>query len=194
MAARPAYGQAVANLMFPPQRDFVVPANCGGSPSVGCVGGVPVDPPATIHAAASNVVATEAVGQSRFDVTATLGITGSVPVTIPIVGDCTLTIDTSAGANPAAQVNVPVNFLANAAVSGGYDITIGDVSVTGVTSDDFNLGSSFACRDRRLRSQLLHGLARRYARGRRSGPGDRAVRRAEAAADRGLPIADNSRC
>jgi hypothetical protein len=140
-----SYGQAVANLAFPPQRDFTVPANCAGSPSVGCVGGVPVDPPATIHVAASSVVATEVVGQSRFDVTAALGITGSVPVTIPLVGDCTLTINTSAGSSSAAHVSVPVNFVPNAATSGGYDITIGDVSITGVDSDDFNLGPSFAC-------------------------------------------------
>jgi hypothetical protein len=138
-----SYGQAVANLMFPAARDVVVPANCGGNPTVGCINGVPVDPPATIHVASSSVVATEAVGQSHFDVTATLGITGTVPVSLSPIGDCTLTIDTSGGADPAAHVAVPVNFVANAAASGGYDIVIGDVSVTGLTSDDFHLGSSF---------------------------------------------------
>jgi hypothetical protein len=152
-----SYGQAVANLMFPPQRDFVVPANCAASPSVGCIGGVPVDPPATIHVAASNVAATEVVGQSRFDVTATVGITGSVPVTIPLVGDCTLTIDTSAGSS-SAHVAVPVNFVPNAAVSGGYDITIGNVSVTGVTSDDFDLGPSFACQVAEFGLSFFTGL------------------------------------
>jgi hypothetical protein len=139
-----SYGQAVANIVFPAGRDVVVTPYCAGNPSYGCVGGVPVDPPPSVHITASNVAATEVVGADRFDITATLAISGTVPISY-LGTDCTLTIDTSAGPNPTARVTLPINFLANAATPGGYDIVSGTPLLTAVTSDDFTISGGFAC-------------------------------------------------
>jgi hypothetical protein len=137
-------GQAAMDLLFPAEADLAVPASCGGSLTVGCPGGVPLDPPATIHAVSSNVVATEVVNADRFDGSAIVELSGVIPIG-GFGADCSATFDTAPGPYPDVQILTPINFVPDAGAPGGYRIEFGDVSLNRFTTDDITIGGSFTC-------------------------------------------------
>ena len=132
---------------------FDVPASCGGNPAVCCPGGNPVSPcgPVVIdlmqRPGDQPRLELRPVGNaSRLDVTvrARVRTMMDIPVTIPLVGDCGIAIDTMPGSQQDIRLDVPVNFTQDA-TAGTTRIEVGTVAVSQLTSDDVRLTGNFAC-------------------------------------------------
>ena len=64
-----------------------------------------------------------------------------LPVSIPLVGDCGVHVDTAPGASSTIQVDVPLNLSAD----GLHVNALGAVSLTGLTTDDVSITGGFGC-------------------------------------------------
>jgi Collagen triple helix repeat (20 copies) len=140
-------GQAAAELLVGGVRDVEVPANCSGTPSVGCVGGQPVSPAPQIRISGTNVTATAVAGSSRFDVTATVSAKTLQGIPVSLSGaDCLLNIDTAAGTSPTAQVAFPLDLVNREDPTGPPNrLVVGDIVINGLTADDFEITGGFLC-------------------------------------------------
>ncbi len=122
--------------------DLPVSSSCGGT-GVCCPGGTPVAPCGPLHVDLTSASVAAPPGTDRFDVTYTMRVTtvADIPVTIPVIGECLMHIDTSAGPSPTIDLTVPLQF------SPGYLQTIGagSVAVTGLTTDDVAISGGFNC-------------------------------------------------
>ncbi len=132
---------------------FEAPANCGGSPATCCPGGNPVSPcgPIVIDLVRQpgdqpRLVLTPVANQSRLDVTlrARVRTMMDIPVNIPLVGDCGIKIDTTAGSVDDLRVDLPVNFVQDA-MAGTTRIDIPNVTITQLASEDVTLTGNFGC-------------------------------------------------
>jgi MYXO-CTERM domain-containing protein len=132
---------------------FDVPANCGGSTPVCCPGGTPQSPcgPIVIDLAeqpgdAPRLVVTPVQGQSRLDliVRARVRTQMDLPVTIPLVGDCGVHIDTDGGQFDDVRIDLPVT-LAQDAMAGTTRVQVGDATLTQLSDEDVDLTGGFGC-------------------------------------------------
>jgi hypothetical protein len=130
-----------------------VPANCGGNPAVCCPGGTAVSPcgPVTIDLMRRpgdlpRMELHPASGQSRLDVTirARLKTVTDIPVKVPVVGDCGIAIDTSAGANADIKIDVPISFPQDAQ-AGTTRVVAGTVALTQLNNQDVKLTGGIGC-------------------------------------------------
>jgi hypothetical protein len=142
-----ATADAAAAYLFDGAQDITIAPNCATDPSVGCVGGVPVNPAPQVHAVGTGVVATEVVGQGRWDVAAHVGLTSPLAIPVTIQGSaCSLTFNTAAGANPDLTVSVQMTFLSYPNAQGPKNyIQLGNPTVTGLETADFQLAGGFIC-------------------------------------------------
>jgi hypothetical protein len=138
--------QPAANLVLLGERTYPIPALCDASPSIGCPGGQPLDPPAQISLTGSEVTVTQAAGASGFDVTARLdGRTlGSVPTSHSGI-ECTFDLDTSRGLVPSATAHMTLTRTASPTSPGGYRLDPGGMTIDGLEAADVNLSGEFAC-------------------------------------------------
>src|SRR5258706_11200884 len=97
------------------------PASCGGSPSVCCTGGSPVAPCGPLQfdfvlrvgESGPTVTASPDPDAVDVDIPMRLKTLADLPVTVPVVGDCGIHIDTAAGADPGVHVLFQVHFSAD---------------------------------------------------------------------------------
>ena len=139
-------GQAAAELLLDGAHDLDVAPSCGGTPALACPGGQPADPAPQIRATGTNVTSTRIVGQFRYDLTADMSYETlqPIPVNLPGAGDCLLSIDTSAGASPLAQIVFPLDLVADGG-SVRNRLDPGTVTLNGLESDDYGLSGGFTC-------------------------------------------------
>jgi hypothetical protein len=67
-----------------------------------------------------------------------------IKLTVPLAGDCNLTLNSAPGTTPTWTVNVPLNFVFDPTF-GDRRIAVGDLSVSGVEATDYTLSGNFAC-------------------------------------------------
>src|SRR5205807_2349693 len=122
---------------------FNVPSNCGGSTPICCPGGTAQDPcgPINIDLTAhpgddARLVISPKQGGSELDVTVRARVKSAmdIPVSIPIVGDCGLAIDTEPGPDPDIQIDLPIQF-AQDPTAGTTRVVVGTPTLTRLTSD-----------------------------------------------------------
>ena len=126
-----------------------VPASCGGSPALCCPGGNAVSPCGPLlfdfvpRAGESSLILVSTSDPDRFDADVPVRVktVTDLPMTLPVVGDCGLRIDTSAGASPTIRIQAPVFFSADRLRMG----PIGSVTLIGLTSDDFTITGGLGC-------------------------------------------------
>jgi MYXO-CTERM domain-containing protein len=133
--------------------EFDVPANCGGSTPVCCPGGQPQMPcgPIVIDLAqqpgdAPRLVVTPVQGQSRLDliIRARVRTQMDLPVTIPLVGDCGVHIDTDGGSFDDVRIDLPVS-LAQDTAAGTTRVVVGDAALSQLSDEDVDLTGGFGC-------------------------------------------------
>ena len=133
--------------------DFNVPASCGGRTPGCCPGGTaqnpcgPIDIDLSLHAGDTpRLVLAPKQGGAELDVTLRARIKSAMPlpVTVPVVGDCTVAIDTTPGPTPDVQIDMPITFQQDP-TAGTTRVVVGTVALTNLTSDDVSLGGSIAC-------------------------------------------------
>jgi hypothetical protein len=138
--------QAAAALYFPATADRDVVASCGGSTPVDCPGGVPAPAAPQLRVASSTPSLVAIAGTSRYDVSVTQGVSTLAPikVTIPLVGDCNLTLTSANGTQPTWNVFVSLQFVIDS-TTGERRILHQNLTTTGVEAADFTLTGSVAC-------------------------------------------------
>ena len=128
------------------QGQILIPASCGGSPAINCPGGVAGSPVyVTLTRTASTV--TFVPGENRYDFSATLSaVTATgIPITITSVGECTLNINTAAGASPTFTVTGSARF-AGQFVGGPIDrVVVDNIAIAGLEEDDVTITGSAGC-------------------------------------------------
>jgi hypothetical protein len=133
--------------------DFNVPASCGGSTPICCPGGVaknpcgPIEIDLTLHPGDQpRLELHPKQGAGELDVTVRARVkTGmDIPVTVPVIGDCGVHLDTAPGPKPDLQIDAPIQLVQDA-TSGTTRITVGTVALTNLTTDDVSLTGGFGC-------------------------------------------------
>lgn len=124
-----------------------IPASCGSSPAINCPGGTagaPIHVPATITA--HSVTPHAAPDTLVFDWAADVKIISpGIPVTLPVVGACTLTVDTRPGTDSTVHVTGTATFSRRTA-NGPIDrVDIQSQTLTGLTTDDLSLSGGIGC-------------------------------------------------
>ena len=132
---------------------FNVPSSCGGSTPICCPGGTaqdpcgPIDIDLTLHPGDdARLVLAPQQGASTLDVTVRARVqTGSdIPVTVPVIGDCGLHVDTTQGSTPDLEIDMPIQFVQDATV-GTTRIQVGTVAIQRLESSDVALTGSLGC-------------------------------------------------
>ena len=127
-----------------------VPASCGGSQPVCCPGGSPSSPCGPLHfdfvprAGESGVTIAVGAGdpnQLDADIPVRLTTITDLPVTLPVIGDCGIRVDTSPGPSARVHILVPVQFSADRLRMG----PVGAITLTGLTTDDIVLSGGIGC-------------------------------------------------
>ncbi|HVU04965.1 MAG TPA: hypothetical protein VHE30_24610 [Polyangiaceae bacterium] len=153
LAAIQADPVTFAKYLFGGTTDLNVPSSCGSSTALCCPGGTPssVCGPLSIDVTAHpgdlpRLVLAPSSGASRLDVTlrGRLKTTSDVPITIPVAGDCSIAVDTAPGAGPDIGISFPLSFTQNP-IAGTTGLVVGDVTITGLTTEDVKLNGPFAC-------------------------------------------------
>lgn len=118
-----------------------------------CVGGVPVNCPGEVLAAPIYITLTRTAdsvafvtGQNRYDFSATMSVVSpGIPITVPIVGACTLTINTAPGASPTITLAGSVTFASQTA-NGPIDrLDFSNLSLTNFETDDVSITGGASC-------------------------------------------------
>jgi hypothetical protein len=135
--------QAAADYLLLGTHDFEVAANCSGIPTVACPGGVPSDPLPLIRMVGTNVIAT---GPDPFAFSADISLKTLQGIPFSALGvDCTLNIDTTAGAS-GAHVSGTVVFDSQDDPQGEPNrIDVSNVTLTGIEAADLNVSGGFGC-------------------------------------------------
>ncbi|HEU0034646.1 MAG TPA: hypothetical protein VFQ53_28675 [Kofleriaceae bacterium] len=145
---------------------FDAPANCGGSTPICCPGGNPQSPcgPIDIDLRAQpgdlpRLELKPSAGNSRLDVTvrARVKTEMDIPVKVPLVGDCGVKIDTTAGSPDDIQIDAPINFQQDATAS-TTRIVVGTVNLTNLASEDVSLTGGFGCQVANLGLTFFIGI------------------------------------
>ncbi|HEX5060441.1 MAG TPA: hypothetical protein VFV99_13830 [Kofleriaceae bacterium] len=145
---------------------FNAPANCGGSTPICCPGGNPVNPCGPIDIDLKmypgdqpRLVLAPASGASRLDVTvrARVKTEMDIPVSVPLVGDCGVKIDTSAGSVKDIRIDVPITF-AQDATAGTTRVVVGTVNLTQLASEDVSLTGGIGCQLANLGLSFFLGI------------------------------------
>jgi len=118
-----------------------------------CAGGVPVNCPGGILAAPVFFTLTRTAdsvafvpGPNRYDFSATMSVVSpGIPITVPLVGACTLTINTAPGASPTITLTGNVTF-ASQTLNGPIDrVDFSNMSLTNFETEDVAITGSIAC-------------------------------------------------
>jgi MYXO-CTERM domain-containing protein len=133
---------------------FDVPPGCGGSPAICCPGGTPQTPCGPIvidlHEEPGDPPRMEVhpvANQSRLDVIVRARITtaSDLPVDdIPLIGDCTVAIDTEPGSDPDVRIDLPISFVQDA-TAGTTRVETGDAALSQLTADDVSINGGGLC-------------------------------------------------
>lgn len=134
-------------------------ADCGASPTINCTGGnagAPIHVPMT--RTAESVTRRTGVDSLVFDWAADLiVISPPIPINIPTIGNCTLTIDTRAGADSVHVTGIAT--FTRTRPDGPIDrLDITGQNVTGLTDADITIGTSFGCEFANLTISFFLGL------------------------------------
>jgi MYXO-CTERM domain-containing protein len=145
---------AILGGLLPGGLSIDVPAGCGGEPAICCPGGTPQSPcgPLVIdlEEQAGDTPRMEihpVAGQSRLDVIvrARLHTVMDLPVDdIPLIGDCSVAIDTEPGDDPDVQINLPIRFTQDN-VAGTTRVEAGDATLANLTTDDVSINGGGLC-------------------------------------------------
>lgn len=142
-------GQAAARyILGDGSYDIPIPPTCVGSVTIACPGGQPSATPYTLHVSVSDVNVVPVAGQSAFDASAAFVVTtpAAIPVGVPVVGDCSLAVDTNAGASPSVRVLARLNLVNREDPTAAANrVAVTGVTIDGLTADDATLGGSFGC-------------------------------------------------
>jgi hypothetical protein len=126
-----------------------LPASCGSTP-VCCTGGTPVVPCGPLqfdfvpHAGEGGPTISVPAGVQDavdVDIPVRLKTLVDLPTTVPIVGDCSIHVDTELGADPRVHLSFRVQFSSDRLRMG----PIGNVALTGFTNDDIALTGGIGC-------------------------------------------------
>jgi hypothetical protein len=133
---------------------FDVPASCGGSPAVCCVGGQPVTPCGPIDidlmpqaGDPPRLTLTPVSGQSRLDVVlrARVKTRMDIPVSgIPLAGDCTVRIDTTSSNPRDMRMDIQVAFRQDA-MAGTTRVEVASANLSQLDENDVSLQGSLLC-------------------------------------------------
>jgi hypothetical protein len=132
---------------------FNAPVNCTGTTPTCCPGGVPKDPcgPIDIDLKLApgdppRLELTPSQGNARLDVTVRARVKSEtdIPVRLPLIGDCGLRIDTTAGTIQDVTIDAPISFVTDT-TSDTTRISVGTVALTDLTTDDVALTGGFFC-------------------------------------------------
>jgi MYXO-CTERM domain-containing protein len=137
--------------------EFNVPPGCGGSPAICCPGGTPQEPcgPIVIDLAEQPgdaprmevhpVASGNVNGRLDVIVRARIHTQMDLPVDdIPLIGDCTVAIDTNPGADEDVRIDLPIDLLQDAAAS-TTRIVAGDAVLSQLTTDDVSINGGGLC-------------------------------------------------
>ena len=127
----------------------------GHIPIVGtCAGATPFNCPGGTLAAPVNLNLTRiadsvalVAGQSRYDfsVTVSAASASGIPLTIPLIGDCTLSINTAPGTSPTIRLTGSVTFSSQQAAGPIDRVDFSNFAVFNVEAADVVLSGSTAC-------------------------------------------------
>jgi hypothetical protein len=123
--------------------NFAPPASCGGSTPVCCPGGVLAASCGPLHADLTAASLGPSGDPNLFFLSLRmhLATVADLPVSVPVVGDCLIHIDTMPGPSSTIQIDVPVLFSADhLRIS-----QLGDSTLTDMTVDDVALGGGIGC-------------------------------------------------
>lgn len=118
-----------------------------------CLGTVPLNCPGGTLAAPTHLSLTRTAdsvalvtGQDYYYFSATMSaVSPGIPVTIPLIGACTLTIDTSPGISPTITLTGTVHF-ASQTLNGPIDrLDFSDITVTDFETADVSITGSLSC-------------------------------------------------
>ncbi len=132
---------------------FNAPVSCGGTTPTCCPGGNPKTPcgPIDIDLRPSpgdlpRLELKPSQGNARLDVTLRARVKSEtdIPVKVPLVGDCGLKIDTTAGTVKDVTIDVPVSFVPDA-TAGTTRVSVGTVALTNLTTQDVALTGGALC-------------------------------------------------
>jgi hypothetical protein len=119
------------------------PAACGGSTPTCCPGGTPVSPCGVVHEELRSISLVDVTGADRLDVSMDLVLQTleSIPVNVPLVGDCLLDIDTTADGSPTAHFTVQLGLSPDHL----NVVSASSATVTNLSASDLSLSGNFAC-------------------------------------------------
>jgi hypothetical protein len=145
---------------------FNAPVSCNGTTPTCCPGGVPKDPcgPINIDLRPSpgdlpRLELTPSQGNARLDVKVRARVKSEtdIPVKLPLIGDCGLRINTTAGAIQDVTIDAPVSFVVDP-VAGTTRVSAGAVALANLTTQDIALTGGFFCRATNTILGLLLGV------------------------------------
>lgn len=123
----------------------VIPSCADPTIQVACPGGVAMDPAPVVHVVGSDLVI-EDIGPNTFTISLAVGIT--TPAPIPVSGSglsCNVTVDTSAGSEPAALVDGRLDFIVNAETGVTDRIASSNAALTHVEGADVGISGGIGC-------------------------------------------------
>jgi MYXO-CTERM domain-containing protein len=145
---------------------FNAPSSCGGTTPTCCPGGNPINPCGPIDIDLNKrtgdlprLELKPAQGASRLDVTirARVKTEMDIPVTVPLIGDCGVKIDTTAGSPADIQIDAPISFVQDA-TAGTTRVVVGTVALTNLKSEDVALTGSIGCQIASLGISFFIGI------------------------------------
>src|ERR1043166_7623516 len=125
---------------------FPAPVNCGGNIPTCCPGGKPkaacgpIDIDIQTPGAQPRLELRPSQGNARIDVTvrARVKTETDIPVNLPLIGDCGVAIDTTAGTVKELQIDAPISFVADA-TAGTTRAQVGAVTIGNLATEDVRL-------------------------------------------------------
>jgi hypothetical protein len=135
-------------------RTLTVPADCGASPPVACPGGTPSNPLPTVSVddapqPLDTPRAEGSVSGNEFDIIGRfrLSTLQDVPITLPVIGNCGISIDTTHGSVPDITVAVPDSVVIDATTGVGADgpTVVGDATLTNLEQADYTVTGGGGC-------------------------------------------------
>ncbi|MFN2378496.1 MAG: hypothetical protein ABR538_18345 [Candidatus Binatia bacterium] len=135
--------QIIAAFGLDANGDFEPPPYCETDTKLCCPGGVPSPTCGPVHVDMVEATPVIVVGQNSVDLTMRMRLATVTPlsVTVPLVGECMLEIDTNPGGSPTIRIDARLGLDAD-----GLRIqSIQNSSVTELTTDDVALTGSFGC-------------------------------------------------
>jgi len=146
---------------------FNAPVNCGGTIPTCCPGGRaktpcgPIDIDLQTPGTAPRLELRPSQGNARIDVTvrARVKTETDIPVNLPLIGDCGLAIDTTAGTVKELQIDTPINFAVDA-TAGTTRAQVGAVAIGNLATEDVRLTGGFFCQATNVILNQLIGILR----------------------------------